>query len=463
MDRNVFVSKEEATEILEMINGLDSDSSPSRQFVNVAHAIFRILDHDSDGNIAAPELTNILSEIMDACVEMIVGMLEEIQEILMDEPLHQIVDHIMDMHMLQHEGQNEGSGIPLETILNSVRDIIDGRDIVGVLDEMVGDATAQSFPGYEFDRAQDIVSAGNKIMKLCYDQFQEFCNKIEELAFDGQCSKEDLANIGAVCLNRIVDSIQQSAVHFGTETMDFVMAAVQDILASVPEEYPARLINIDRRMLESILSEASGTFYMHLKESGSKNYFEALLNVFDLQKCGRIKCSDLQAVTCIIDAAFLPLNGDDAIRKGEEVEMAIATLIRMVDINGDNELSKDEIVGCAKTLARFLCDLLKNSIKLLDHALISAIMPSILIALNLKSQMVGGVDTALTHADMCSVVFVMSMISGDTETIGYLKGLLAYKEGDVDEQVFENLCSNLVQMVLFWVPQAHQYTNTILR
>ena len=455
LDRNGFVSKSEAKEILEIANGLDLDSSPAKQFVDVAHAIFRVLDLDGDGKIAASELTKTISEIVDACVEMMLGILEEVQEILMDEPLEQIVQQLIDM--FQREEEDNSAKICIETILNLVSNIINGRNLVGIFQK----PTIPNFSIDENDKGQEVT--GNEILELCYNQHKEFISKIEESAVDGECRKENLVNLGAVCLNRIVDSVFQSADHFEERTMDLIMALVKFTLASIPEEFPANLINIDRRMLQNALSEAVGTLHMHLKESASKNYFEALLNIFDLQKSGRIKSSNLQAVACIVDAAFMTLDENDKIRKGKEVEEAIAILIRMADIDGDDKLSKDEMIGFAKTSARMLCDLVKNTIILLNHALFAAITPVILIALNLKSQMFGGEDTALTHADTCSAIFVISLISGDTEVFKYLKGLLVYKEGDVDEEVFANLCSNLVQMALFWVPAARQYSKAILR
>jgi Ca2+-binding EF-hand superfamily protein len=495
LDRNGFVSKAEVTEILEIIKELDSDVSPSKRLVNIAHAVFRILDLDSDGKIAAPELSKALKEILDALVEMLIGMLEEFYEILVDEPLKQTVEQFLQhvqmftddesdslnfMRQLftddESDSQNDSdsqvthdesgrqsvsSGIRVETVLQFVSSAIQGN-VLGLLAGMF-DNILSIVSDSEDENIKQITITANRVMKLFYIQYKEFFSKVDELASDGLCRKEDLVSIGVVCLNIVVDSVQQSAVHIQAETMNVLMDQVQAKLASLSEEYPGNLINIDRQLVLNTLSEAFGTLYEHMKESGSKTYLQALFNLFDLQNSGNIKSSDLQALACIADAAFMKSDVEDGIREGEEVEHAIEVLIRMVDVDGDGILSEGELIGCAKALIRLACDLLKNSIVLLDHSVIAAIVPVIIIALNLKSQMLGGSDTALTHADVCSVVFAVSMSEGEDEIIKYLKGLLVYKEGDVDEQVFENLCCNLVRMFLFWAPEARQYTRSILR
>jgi Ca2+-binding EF-hand superfamily protein len=491
LDRNGFVSKTEVTEILEIIKELDSDVSPSKRFVNIAHAVFRILDLDSDGKIAAPELSNALKEILDALVEMLIGMLDEFQEIFVDEPLKQIVERLMQHVQLNNDDsdsrllmrhmqpfaddesdsqftdnecdrQDVCSGIPVETILGFVSSVIQGRDFFGVLAGTFGDILS-IVSDDEDENIKQIATTANKVMHLFYVQYKEFFSKVDELACDGHCRKEDLISVGAVCLNSVVDSVQQSAVHIQAETMNVLMDNVQVMLASSSEEYPGSLINIDSQLVLNTLSEALGTLYEHMKESGSKKYLEALFNLFDLQNSGTIKSSDLKALACIADAAFMTSDGEDGIRKGEEVEHAIEMLIKMVDVDEDGILSKGELIGCAKALVKLVCDLIKNTIVLLDHSIIAAIVPFIIIVLNLKSQMLGGSDTALTHADVCAVVFAVSMSEGEDEIIKYLKGLLVYKEGDVDVQVFENLCYNLVRMFLFWAPEARQYTKSILR
>ena len=478
LDRSGLVSKTEVTEMLEIINELHSDVSPSKRLVNIAHAVFRILDLDSDGKIAAAELSKALKEILDALVEMLIGMLEEVQEVLVDEPLKQIVEQLMQfMQRMQQFTDDECdspvtddecyrqdvcSGIPVETVLELVRSVIQGSDIFGVLAQMSENILSGLFDD-EDENIKQIATTANKNMQLFYIQYKEFFSKVDELESNGQCNKEDIVRIGAVCLNSVVDSVQQSAVHVQAETMNVLMDNVQAKLASASEDYPANLINIDRQLVLNTLSEAFSTLYEHMKESGSKYYLEALFNLFDLQNSGRLKSSDLQALACILDAAFMTPDAEDEIRSGEEVENAIEMLIRMVDVDCDGILSKGEIIGCAKALVRLVCDLIKNTIVLLDHSVIAAIVPVIIIALNLKSQMLGGSDTALSHADVCSVVFAVSMTEGEDEIIKYLKGLQVYKEGDVDEQVFENLCCNLVRMFLFWVPEARQYTRLILR
>lgn len=460
LDRNGTVTKSEVEEFINIAKDLDTDSSRAKQFVSVAHALFRVLDLDGDGNINARELTKSFGEIFDAIFEMTFGLLEEIQKILLFELLENIMDQFMEERQEEDTSQ---TGISVKQLVSDMNSGLSGEDLVMFISFIAEILENPPVSDEENVDLTSLVSASKEIFSEACKQYRSFCIQATKSAANNDLKYADVVGIGADCAINVLDSLKDFAVKTEGSVMNVVMMGISFLLADMPDDAPLKYLAIEPNMIQKFLEGVFGTLYNNLKESGVKRYVESLLKLFDPHISGNIKSSELTVLINLADAAFMKREDPAVKNTVEEFQETLIKIIAGVDIGGDATLDKEGIISCVRSIARFAFTWVEVSIEMLDKTVVGAITPAADLLMSIKSQMLGGSESSLTHADVCSAILAIGMSERETAVIGYLKNLLVYKESDVGEDVFTNLCSNLLRLYFFWAPDARQTSRDFLR
>jgi hypothetical protein len=429
----------------------------------VAHAVFRVLDLDRDGSIDFVELSKCVSEIVSAIFQMLFELLRVFQGILMGEPLAQIVDQFVESMKEDDSDSSEQAGVSVERLISVMNSGFSGDDLIGLLGLVKEMIENPPIPDEDNDDMRQMLGSFKEILNKCFEQYQLFFVKAEESAVNDNLRKDLLIDMGADCFNQILNFMQSSAGKFETSILDLIEIGIRELLSSMPDKTPAKFLKLEKQMVHDILTVVFGAIHSYLSERGGRRYLAALLNLCDLQNTGNIKSSDFMALKDMVDAMFIAGEDQEMKDRVEQFSGAIFKLIAMFDTDGDATLEKAEIVKCGQIVGNLVFTWIESSLEMMDKAIIAAIVPLANLILNLKSQFLGGSEIGLTHADVCSAIFAVRMTEGDMGIIGYLKDLLVYKEGDVDEKVFANLCSNLVRLYFFWEPNARSTSKNCLR
>jgi Ca2+-binding EF-hand superfamily protein len=448
---------------LDILKEFESDSSPEKQFVSVAHAVFRILDLDGNGNIDASELTKTFSEVILAVFEMAVGLMRELQNILTGEPLERIIDQFIEM--MTNEGEWKESGMPIKQIITVLNSGFSGEDLVGLFDFITQaiDNPEDQF-GEMGEQLNKIWSEFKNILAIISHQYGEFFTKARKISKDKLLIKSELVQLAGECINQIFDSVQLTGVKLETTILDLIMTGINGVLSEIEDNNAFKFVSIDRALIQNIISTAMHSLHTGLRETGVKGYFNALFNLFDLKNTGSIRVTDLDALGNMVNAVFVDKDTSNVKEKVEQIQEAVFKLIAMLDTDGDATLGKSEIIACCKEIAELVFTWIKVSVQMVEHTLVASIIPVSNMLLKIKSQILGGNSSSLTHADVCSAILAVSMMENSSpEIIGHLKSLLVYKDGEVDAAVFENLCSNIVQIFFFWAPEARETSKEWLR
>ena len=132
-----------------------------------------------------------------------------------------------------------------------------------------------------------------------------------------------------------------------------------------------------------------------------------------------------------------------------KLQGALVSLLWMLDVDGNRMVGRAGLIKLGGRVFTVFFDFLNTTLVLAKKVLKSVTTPALGLCLDIKRQILGGVNQDLTHADLSCVALCIGIAEQDPNFIGFAVEILSSaNDGLVTSKDLENLCRPILRLAI---------------